>query len=226
MTSKGWIWTLESVFSSQIYGKIASTDGVEKFEWSHSYSKVYHPKKKYDPRGTFTTFENYNVEVRDRVKCISGIEGVPVSTQWEPRGFFYPTQIAQFGLAHYSKNITEPEPRVRILDDGQKYMENWVVSKDATMTREYDAELKANVIRFATSDQPSSQVALKVNISQDFVLSLDVLFKPNSSLTVVLQHKDKKETVYLHYVTSMQLIYAQVECFNFLIYCKVWLLRP
>ncbi|XP_072943501.1 D-glucuronyl C5-epimerase B isoform X2 [Epargyreus clarus] len=193
----------------EIYGKITSTDGVEKFEWSHSYSKVYHPKKKYDPRGTFTTFENYNVEVRDRVKCISGIEGVPVSTQWEPRGFFYPTQIAQFGLAHYSKNITEPEPRVRILDDGQKYMGNWTVSKDATMTREYDAEMKANVIRFSTSDQASSQVALKVNISQDFVLSLDVLFKPNSSLTVVLQHKDKKETVYLHYVTSTQLIYAQ-----------------
>ncbi|XP_038215750.1 D-glucuronyl C5-epimerase B [Zerene cesonia] len=195
----------------EVYGKISSTDGVEKFEWSHSYSKIYHPKKKYDPRGTFTTFENYNVEVRDRVKCISGIDGVPVSTQWEPRGFFYPTQIAQFGLAHYSKNLTEPEPRVRIIDDGDKNLASWTVSKDATFTREYDNSLKANVVRFATTDQVGSQVWCKVNISQDFVLSLDLLLKPNSSMTVVLQNKDKKETVYLHYVTSMQLIHAQDE---------------
>ncbi|XP_023947679.2 D-glucuronyl C5-epimerase [Bicyclus anynana] len=195
----------------EIYGKITSTDGVEKFEWSHSYSKVYHPKKKYDPRGTFATFENYNVEVRDRVKCISGIDGVPVSTQWEPKGFFYPTQIAQFGLAHYSKNLTEPEPRVRVLDDGEKSHENWIVSTDAVLTREYDSELKANVLRFATTDRVSSQVWLKVNISQDFVLSIDLMLKLNSSMTVVLQSKEKKETVYLHYVTSMQLIYAQED---------------
>ncbi|CAG4906601.1 unnamed protein product [Colias eurytheme] len=195
----------------EVYGKISATDGVEKFEWSHSYSKIYHPKKKYDPRGTFTTFENYNVEVRDRVKCISGIEGVPVSTQWEPRGFFYPTQIAQFGLAHYSKNLTEPEPRVRIIDDGDKNLASWTVSSDATLVREYDKALKSNAIRFATTDQVGSQVWCKVNISQDFVLSLDLMLKPNSSLSVVLQNKDKKETVYLHYVTSMQLIYAQDE---------------
>ncbi|KPJ07372.1 D-glucuronyl C5-epimerase [Papilio machaon] len=195
----------------EVYGKITSTDGVDRFEWSHSYSKIYHPKKKYDPRGTFTTFENYNVEVRERVKCISGIEGVPVSTQWEPRGFYYPTQIAQFGLAHYSKNVTEPEPRVRIIDDGDKVLENWIVSKDATISREYDQEMKSKVLKFSTSDHVSSQVWLKVNISQDFVLSLDVRFKPNSSMTVVLQNKDKKETVYLHYVTSNQLIYAQED---------------
>ncbi|XP_034839949.1 D-glucuronyl C5-epimerase [Maniola hyperantus] len=195
----------------EIYGKITSIDGMEKFQWSHSYSKVYHPKKKYDPRGTFATFENYNVEVRDRVKCISGIEGVPVSTQWEPKGFFYPTQIAQFGLAHYSKNITEPEPRIRVLEDGEKFHENWIVSTDAVMTREYDPELKANVLRFSTTNHASSQVWLKVNITHDFVLSMDLMLKPNSSMTVVLQNKEKKETVYLHYVTSKQLISAQED---------------
>ncbi|CAB3234771.1 unnamed protein product [Arctia plantaginis] len=195
----------------EIYGKITSTDGVDKFEWSHSYGKIYHPKKKYDPLGTFTTFENYNVEVRDRVKCISGIEGVPVSTQWEPRGFFYPTQIAQFGLAHYSKHIIEPDPKRRIIDDGEKHLENWIVSKDAYMARDYDNSVQSNVIRFSTSDHISSQVWLKVNLSQDFVLSVDIQMKPNSSMTVVLQNKDKKETVYLHYITSMQLISAQED---------------
>ena len=59
----------------QVYGKLASYDGYERFEWSHSYSKVYYPKGKYDPRGVFMYFENYNVEVRDRVKCVSASEG-------------------------------------------------------------------------------------------------------------------------------------------------------
>lgn len=190
---------------------MTTIDGVERFDWSHSYSKVYHPKKKYDPRGTFTTFENYNVEVRERVKCISGIEGVPVSIQWEPRGFFYPTQIAQFGLAHYSKNITEPEPRRKVIDDGEKNFDNWIISQDASMLRVFDPIVHSNIIKFSTSDQMSSQVWLKLNISLDFVLSLDLFLKPNSTFTVVLQNKDKKETVYLHYITSNQLISAQVS---------------
>lgn len=59
-------------------------------------------------------FENYNVEMRDRVKCISASEGVPLSTQWEAQGYYYPTQIAQFGLSHYSKNLTDPEPRRKV----------------------------------------------------------------------------------------------------------------
>lgn len=155
------------------------------------------------------------MEVRDRVKCISGIEGVPVSTQWEPRGFYYPTQIAQFGLAHYSKHITEPEPKRRIIDDGEKHLENWIISKDAYMAREFDTSVQSNVLRFSTSDHAASQVWLKVNVTQDFVLSVDLQLKANSSVTVVLQNKDKKETVYLHYVTSTQLIWAQVSYCNF-----------
>lgn len=79
------------------------------------------------------------------------------------------------------------------------------------MVREYDSESQTNILRFSTSDHVSSQVWLKVNISQDFVLSADVMMKPNSSMTVVLQNKEKKETVYLHYVASTQLIYAQVS---------------
>lgn len=70
----------------EVYGRLASYDGLQRFEWSHSYSKIYHPKGKYDPRGVFMHFENYNVEVRERVKCVSAIEGVPVSTQWESQG--------------------------------------------------------------------------------------------------------------------------------------------
>lgn len=106
----------------EIYGELTSDD---RFKWAHSYSKIYHPKSKYDPVGVYLYFENYNVEVRDRVKCVSGVDGVPVSTQWESQGYYYPTQIAQFGLSHYSKNLTEPEPRVTIIEDGEKNIALW-----------------------------------------------------------------------------------------------------
>ncbi len=60
----------------QIYGKISEYDGYERFEWEHSYARVYKPREKYSSNGIFMSFEHYNVEVRDRVKCISGIEGL------------------------------------------------------------------------------------------------------------------------------------------------------
>lgn len=56
-------------------GKLATSEGTEKFEWSLCTAKVFTPKAKYDPRGVFAYFENYKVEDRDRVKCISGSEG-------------------------------------------------------------------------------------------------------------------------------------------------------
>jgi len=46
------------------------------FLWSHSPPiKIYRPRKRYDPKGVFAFFDNYNVEVRDRVKCVSGSTG-------------------------------------------------------------------------------------------------------------------------------------------------------
>ncbi len=66
---------LSAILYLQVYGKIQEYDGYERFEWRHSYSRIYKPMTKYTPQGLFMSFEHYNVEVRDRVKCISGIEG-------------------------------------------------------------------------------------------------------------------------------------------------------
>jgi len=64
------------LFSVKVYGKIIETDeNKKKFHWSHSYSKIYHQNGKYDSRGVFTNFQNYKVEERDRVKCVSASEG-------------------------------------------------------------------------------------------------------------------------------------------------------
>lgn len=64
----------------EVYGKVVQYDGYDRFEFQHSYSKVYTQREPYHPDGVFMSFEGYNVEVRDRVKCISGVEG---------KSFFY-----------------------------------------------------------------------------------------------------------------------------------------
>ena len=68
-----------------VYGKIATNSkGREHFEWSHSYSRVYKPATKYDSSGIFMYFDKYNVEIRERVKCVSALEGL----YWNKRFVF------------------------------------------------------------------------------------------------------------------------------------------
>ncbi|KYN37867.1 D-glucuronyl C5-epimerase [Trachymyrmex septentrionalis] len=191
----------------EIYGKLATYDGLERFEWLHSYSKIVNPKGKYDPRGVFMTFENYNVEVRDRVKCISGTDGVPISTQWESQGYYYPTQIAQFGLSHYSKNLTEPEPHRKIIEDSDKVKQNWNVPQGSVMNRVYDKQANSYVLKFATPETSTSGISLKLDHVLDFVLKWDLNIKDNGSVTVALQSREKKEMYYLHYVTNNIVLY-------------------
>lgn len=194
----------------EVYGKLATYDGYERFEWSHSYSKVYYPKSRYDPRGVFLYFENYNVEFRERVKCISAIEGVPVSTQWESQGYFYPTQIAQFGLSHYSKNLTEPEPRRKVFEDGSIVMSEWIVPAGSLITRVLEPQLNTHVLHFQTTDVG---VTLNLDHVLDFVLSVDLKLSPddNSSLTVALHNREKKQAWYIHYTCSSQVILAKEQ---------------
>ncbi|PSN38350.1 D-glucuronyl C5-epimerase [Blattella germanica] len=189
-----------------VYGKLAAYDGYERFEWSHSYSKVYYPKGKYDPRGVFMYFENYNVEVRDRVKCVSATEGVPVSTQWESQGYYYPTQIAQFGLSHYSKNLTEPEPRHTVLEDAEHDLAHWVVPTDTTFSRDVDPQTGSHILQFSSPDG----VSLRLDHVLDFVLSVNLRLAVNGSLSVTLQSRETHDQVFqLHYICSELLISAQ-----------------
>lgn len=46
------------------------------FEWWHSYAKMTRPLIPYDSTGIFGSFATYNVENRDRVKCINAMEGL------------------------------------------------------------------------------------------------------------------------------------------------------
>lgn len=186
----------------KVYGKLATYDGLERFEWLHSYSKIVSPKGKYDPRSVFMTFENYNVEVRERVKCISGIDGVPISTQWESQGYYYPTQIAQFALSHYSKNLTEPEPHRKFIEDADKFKQHWNIPQGCVVTRVYNQDLNTYVMKYATPETSTSGITIKLDHVLNLMFKLDLNIKDNASVTITLQSREKKITYYLHYITN------------------------
>ncbi|CAI6355611.1 unnamed protein product [Macrosiphum euphorbiae] len=192
----------------EVYGKIIETDeNKKKFHWSHSYSKIYHQNGKYDSRGVFTNFQNYKVEERDRVKCVSASEGVPVSTQWNPHGYYYPTQIAQFGLSHYSKNLTLPSPKVRVLENGQ-LNPLWNVPKTSKIQIAFNAQVNSNVIDFFSTDKP---ISLKIDSKEDFFISFDVALSLSTSSSIVISIKEIKdhEVWNLHYICSKTFIFAK-----------------
>jgi len=86
-----------------------------------------------------------------RNKCIVIFLGVPVSTQWESQGCYYPTQIAQFGLSHYSKNLTEPEPRRTLVEDAERdLLAHWVVPNGASVNRILDTHSGNHVLQFSS----------------------------------------------------------------------------
>lgn len=194
----------------EVYGKLVTYDGVERFEWSHnSYNKIYYPKGKYDPRGVFMYFENYNVEMRDRVKCISAIEGVPISTQWESKGYYYATQIAQFGLSHYSKNLTDPEPRRKIIENCGREQANWFVPPNSYLERVFDFNINNTILKFKTGEHISDSILLKMDHVLDFVMNVNIMLEGNSSLMVVLQNREKGELFNMHYISADISITAQ-----------------
>lgn len=194
----------------EVYGKVVQYDGYDRFEFQHSYSKVYAQREPYHPDGVFMSFEGYNVEVRDRVKCISGVEGVPLSTQWGPQGYFYAIQIAQYGLSHYSKNLTERPPHVEVYDtaeerDSRASTSPWSVPKGCSLSRVYDKS-RASSVRQFSAPESSEGVSLQLGNSKDFILSLDIKFISNSSVSVILETTEKGPPFTIHYVTNMQLI--------------------
>lgn len=199
----------------QVYGRIARSDGNERFEFSHSYSKVYAQRAPYRPDGVFMSFEGYNVEVRDRVKCISGVEGVPVSTQWGPQGYFYPIQIAQYGLSHYSKNLTERAPRVELYETAGDGIGNgngngngngdWAVPEGCSLSTVWDKARLSSVKHFSCPES-SEGVSLELNNGRDFILSFDLKLLSNGSVSVVLETTERNQLFTLHYVSTTQLI--------------------
>ncbi|XP_030631730.1 glucuronic acid epimerase a [Chanos chanos] len=188
-----------------VYGRLVQYEGVERFEFSHSYSRVYAQREPYHPNGVFMSFEAYNVEVRERVKCISGVEGVPLSTQWGSQGYFYPIQIAQYGLSHYSKNLTERPPDVKVYGQADEWNSAWTVPKGCSLTKVQDQVRSTTVHHFGTPEN-SEGISLLLDNSKDFILSLDVKFVSNGSVSVVLETTENGAPYVITYMTNSVLL--------------------
>ncbi|XP_075362562.1 D-glucuronyl C5-epimerase isoform X4 [Mycteria americana] len=175
-----------------------------------NYSKVYTQRAPYHPDGVFMSFEGYNVEVRDRVKCISGVEGVPLSTQWGPQGYFYPIQIAQYGLSHYSKNLTEKPPHIEVYETAEEKDKtgrsvDWTVPKGCSLSTVADKAKFTSVKQFVAPENTEG-VSLQLGNTRDFIISFDLKFVTNGSVSVVLETTEKNQLFTVHYVSNTQLI--------------------
>lgn len=170
----------------RVTNKVSKT---QEFEISHSYSKVYTPTEKYRPGGEFMHFRTFNVEARSRVLCVSARDGVPVSTQWDLRGYYYPTQIAQYALSHFSshvsnKNLAEEKT---VIEDGNRRVD--IDNPDAK--RILDEESDSMVIEFKnTLTLPVSSTHVVVNF--DFKNLNGATFK-------IFLQTDSSNEIILHY---------------------------
>lgn len=133
-----------------------------------------------------------------------------MSTQWEPQGYYYPTQIAQFGLSHYSKNLTDPEPRRKIIEDADHNQSIWTVPKGSNLTRTQETISTNNhIIIFSTT--PYTTITMHLDHVLDLVFSIDVELQPNSSITVTVQNRETKQLYHIHYVISDTLLTVSDE---------------
>ncbi|KAH3867688.1 D-glucuronyl C5-epimerase B-like [Dreissena polymorpha] len=190
----------------EVYGELQSVEGQEKFEFSHSYSEVHQPPDVIRPDGIFMSFEHYNVEIRKRVLCVTATEGVPMSTQWEPAGHYYPIQIAQFGLSHYSKQIFEGDPEVTTLLSGNDLdLDRWLVASKTTVHSLFDKMRLSDVIEFQSSDSLTNQgFHASMKEGSHFAVTMDIKFISNGSITATI--RSDSNTFRVHYVFSRRLI--------------------
>ncbi|XP_048775453.1 D-glucuronyl C5-epimerase B-like [Ostrea edulis] len=192
----------------EVYGSLETSDGYERFSFHHSYQDDFptDPQPKYSPSGVFMSFDLYSVEDRNRVKCVSGIEGVPISTQWDPKGHYYPIQIAQYGLSHYSKQINRPKNKVKILEDGERTdLSDWLLPDQTSEIRSKLDErisLDNGLVEFRSSPNLKNPgITISTNEKKLSTLSMDLKFINNGSVTVLIQMGDGN-LFRIHYVLS------------------------
>ncbi|ULU00627.1 hypothetical protein L3Y34_001226 [Caenorhabditis briggsae] len=187
-------------------GKDGST-----FELFTSYAKMRTPDKNYYPLGPFGHFSTYSVETRDRVRCISAKTDVPMSTQWDPIPYYYPIQIAQYGLQHYSRikldsvsNKSDDNAEV-LVGVQSKEWKGAAGMHETTERLFFNDEEKGKVVNISAGHALSNAGAyVYLDKSPDLhVISFD--WKPydaNSSFTVLAKMKQDDLLVLINYVFS------------------------
>lgn len=174
----------------ELYGGLKNKDGKEVLSYEESYSKYHIPTKPYDYKGEYLWLTGYNVANREKVRCISAIKGVPITTQWEKSGHFYAVQIAQFGLSSFNRNLTKHKQRITELDNGEKHnstIVEYIIPEGQKLERREDNEKKRKVLYV-----DGKNIIMKMkNFKQwrnDPILSFEIKHPDNKfSLTLVLK---------------------------------------
>lgn len=181
-----------------VSGMIFKDSVARHFEWSTSHARVRFPDfNNYDYHGVFGHFASYSVETRDRVRCISAQYGVPLSTQWSAVPYFYPIQIAQYALQHYSRFKTAPSS---IVFTKGTIAEEW---NDNTLGGNgfklgFDKEANSTRVEINSVDHG---VSLVLDGDPAFsVLSFFWLADVDGSFTISLKLAYSQKTILLHYV--------------------------
>ncbi|GFO08136.1 D-glucuronyl c5-epimerase [Plakobranchus ocellatus] len=185
----------------EVFGDMQDNDT---FDFHHANSIVHPPQATYGPGSMFMAFDHYTVETRDRVKCITASEGVPITTQWNSKGYHYPIQVAQYGLSHHAKHLVNGEPDQLLLEDGEDdKLPNWVMpDKKSEINVAKDSKTGARVVEFITSDSLQTKgIALPITEKSLKCLSVDVRFSTNGSLSVVGELSNG-ERIRIHFVFS------------------------
>jgi len=158
--------------SYEAIGEFSFTNADKKeFDISQSYSKVYSANTKYEPGGSYMHFKYFDVESRSRVKCVSASEGVPISTQWDPKGYFYPTQIAQYALSHYSMHdLSSGKKTISYFEDGETYIADFEADNDNVGDFEGDGPH-----RVIDTDTDMKVVHFNKNVKMDIDSSLLII---------------------------------------------------
>lgn len=126
-------------------------------------------------------FASFDVENRPRVKCVSARDNVPITTQWDKAGYYYATQICQFGLSHWSKAQSMTE-EVLVLENGN-FSTNGAAWKNADIMR----VLRDKCVHF---DQPLVLNLEAAKIQGLHVISFDLLIRDSPVVTLSLNSQD------------------------------------
>ncbi len=127
-------------------------------------------------------FASFDVENRPRVKCVSARNGVPITTQWDKKGYYYATQICQYALAHWSKNIQNSARKVTLYEDGENVLNNAV-----WQAGEVNRVLRDKCVHF------DKAISLEINNNNNLkqtILGLDLLVRDSPTVSVDIRNPD------------------------------------
>ncbi|GFS26354.1 D-glucuronyl C5-epimerase [Elysia marginata] len=185
----------------EVFGEF---DRDDNFNFHHANSIVHPPQATYGPGSMFMAFDRYTVETRDRVKCVTASEGVPITTQWDSKGYHYPIQVAQYGLSHHAKHLINGEPESLLLEDARsRDFSKWVLpDRKSKVNAATDAETEMQVMEFVTSDSLQTKgIALPVTEKSLKCFKVDIKFSTNGSISI-LGELSNGERIKIHFVFS------------------------